>query len=111
MTSDARGDRHAFLWRDGEMTDLGTLGGSFSRAESINDRGQVVGLAETATGESHAFVWQDGRMVDLGALTDGPGSSVATKITDRGHVIGSKTDRDGRVRAYRWTVPTRLGTR
>lgn len=104
----ATGDRHAFLWRDGEMTDLGTLGGSFSRAESINDRGQVVGLAETVTGESHAFVWQDGHMVDLGALTGGTGSSMASKITDAGHVIGTRTDPDGRVRAYLWTVPRRL---
>lgn len=104
----ATGDRHAFLWRDGQMTDLGTLGGSFSRAESINDRGQVVGLAETATGESHAFVWQDGHMVDLGAVTGGTGSSVATKITDTGHVIGTRTEPDGRVRAYLWTVPRRL---
>jgi probable HAF family extracellular repeat protein len=50
----------AFLWRDGEITDLGTLGGIRSRAFAINDRGQVVGLSEIAPPESemdHAFLW------------------------------------------------------
>jgi probable HAF family extracellular repeat protein len=34
---------HAFVWQNGIMTDLGTLGGSESYAYSINDSGQVVG--------------------------------------------------------------------
>jgi probable HAF family extracellular repeat protein len=56
-----------------QLTDLGTLGGAFSRATAINDRGQVVGYgipagARTAT---HCFVWAHGSMRDLGAL---PGS-------------------------------------
>ena len=35
---------HAFLWRDGVMTDLKTVGNDpISQANSINSRGQVVG--------------------------------------------------------------------
>src|SRR5215467_14802162 len=33
---------HAFLWSNGMMIDLGTLGGSVSSAYAINDAGQVV---------------------------------------------------------------------
>jgi probable HAF family extracellular repeat protein len=48
---------HAFFWNDGVMTDLGTLGGTDSRAEDINEGSQVVGISETALG-THAVLWQ-----------------------------------------------------
>ena len=67
-TIGATGVWHAFLWADGVMTDLGTLGGLRSAAYAINDAGQVVGHANTADGADHAFLWQDGRMTDLGTL-------------------------------------------
>ena len=35
--------RHAFLWRNGRMRDLGTLGGRRSEALALNERGQIVG--------------------------------------------------------------------
>src|SRR5689334_14220953 len=57
---------HAFLWSNGVMTDLGTLGGSVSLAHAINDQGVVVGEASKVGGEMHAFVWKNGVMTDLG---------------------------------------------
>jgi probable HAF family extracellular repeat protein len=48
---------HGFIWEDGIMTDLGTLGGLISGASVINNRGQVAGNSITATGEWHAVLW------------------------------------------------------
>jgi probable HAF family extracellular repeat protein len=77
---------HAFLWRNGAVTDLGTLGGNDSYATAINGRGQIVGASETASGSTHAFLWQKGRLTDLGTL---PGEeSVPTSINDGGQIVG-----------------------
>jgi probable HAF family extracellular repeat protein len=78
------GRANAVLWRDGEIVDLGTLGGPMARAWGINDRGQVVGEAQTADGEFHAFLWEDGVMR---ALTSEPFNR-AFAINRRGEVVG-----------------------
>jgi probable HAF family extracellular repeat protein len=49
----------AFLWTDGQMMDLGTLGGG-SAAIAINDLSVVVGNSTTGAGVTHAFLWSNG---------------------------------------------------
>jgi len=61
----------AAVWKDGVLTDLGTLGGDESSARAISNSGWVVGSSRTApnelgTSEKHAFRWRAGRMEDLG---------------------------------------------
>jgi probable HAF family extracellular repeat protein len=51
------GASHAFLWEEGHMRDLGTLGGAYSSAAAINDHGQIVGESLTADGAYHAALW------------------------------------------------------
>ncbi|MGC2658221.1 MAG: hypothetical protein WA324_09730, partial [Bryobacteraceae bacterium] len=50
------------------VTDLGTLGGTFSAAFAINNRGNVAGAANLPSENQHAFLRRDGQMSDLGTL-------------------------------------------
>jgi probable HAF family extracellular repeat protein len=104
-------DRHAFLWRDGVLIDLGTLGGAESYAVALNEHDWVVGAAQIdddadQDGEQdfHAFLWRDGSMTDLGTL--GGVNSSATDINENGAVVGSSNaplvGPAGRSRAFLW---------
>ncbi len=79
---------HAFLWRNGVMTDLGTLGPN-STALMMNSSGQVVGRSHTSSGY-RAFLWENGGpIVDLNTLI--PPSDLimaeAENINDRGEIL------------------------
>ena len=74
-TSKLSGDanQHPFLWSQGKMLDLGTLGGANGEAYWINDNGDVVGRADIAgSSNHHAFLWRKGKMHDLGAAPRWP---------------------------------------
>ncbi len=71
------------------VTDLGTLGGTFSLAGSVNNRGWVDGYSTLAGDQSaHAFLWRNGVMTDLGTL-GGPNSIAVFPLNERGEVGGA----------------------
>jgi probable HAF family extracellular repeat protein len=91
------GDRaRAFLYREGELTDLGTLGDcTMSVAQGINDSDEVVGYAWTGKDNARrecAFLWRDGKMFNLSAVV---GSDAhldrARRINNQGWIVASAT--------------------
>jgi probable HAF family extracellular repeat protein len=88
---------HAFLWRHGVMTDLGTLGsgsGPCSGALGINSNRQVVGSSGDCLLDqtSHAFLWENGQITDLNIFNH-PGSGLQQlmlgyNVNDRGEIDG-----------------------
>src|SRR5579862_2514044 len=79
--------KHAFLYANGVISDLGTLGGTTGTGYAINATGQVVGSSSIANGSAvHAFLYANGRMTDLGTL--GGTNSEALAINDSGQIVG-----------------------
>jgi probable HAF family extracellular repeat protein len=89
-----------FVWEDGDMRALPTLGGTHGFATGTNNRRQTVGWAETTFEDPscnrtsqflqfHAVVWGPGRDDIRPLLPLGDDStSAATAINDRGQVAG-----------------------
>lgn len=84
--------QHAFVMSPStdyyNIADLGTLGGTSSWANRINNNGQIIGISSFA-GDTplRAFLYSNGVMTDLGTL--GGTSSFAYDINNTGHVVGS----------------------
>lgn len=91
---ETRGDSsRTLLWRHGALTDLGDLGGALTMGRDINDAGQVVGWAQTASGDYHPFLWEGGVMTDLSAFTGSFGAAVA--INEAGAILLKSSDLHG----------------
>ncbi len=83
------GQNHAFSYSGGIMTDLGTLGGNFSRGAGINDSGQIVGFSNlVSTTNRHGFVYNGGALTDLGIIGSAT-DTYAYAINNSGQIVGN----------------------
>ena len=102
---------HGFLLDGGVLTDLGELPGYPNIVEAhLNDRGQVVGEAESASGTQQCAFFYDGvRLLDLNrTLRAGAHWSLmeASGINDGGVIVGAG-EHEGKSRAFLLTPKER----
>jgi probable HAF family extracellular repeat protein len=105
-------DEMAVRWTADGPKRLKSLGGHWSAAQGINDKGVVAGWSQTS-GANHAAVWHHTGVHDLGTL--GGYASHAMAINRAGTVVGmSGTSKDTATEhAVRWGAdrqPVDLGT-
>jgi probable HAF family extracellular repeat protein len=97
-------DIRAVAWFDGNLTQLGSLGGRLSFADAVNCDRVVVGTAYLPGDEvGHAFIWRSGTMTDMSLLGVVGSESGASDVNDRGQVVGYYTGVSGSPsRAFIW---------
>jgi probable HAF family extracellular repeat protein len=86
------GDGRAFLYSNGRVTNLGTLGGPFSFASAVNNYRQIVGGAQIGFLDTRAFLYERGALYNLNDLVPaGSGwlMDAALDINDRGQILVS----------------------
>jgi probable HAF family extracellular repeat protein len=106
---DGSGVSRAFLYNGKTNIDLGTFGGTASRAFAVNRCGQVAGWGATESGIPHAFFY-DGTLHDLGTL--GGAESWGVSISTCGKVAGWAVTGAGQQHAFYYDGKTMrdLGT-
>ena len=88
-----------FLWRNGHMMALPTLGGNNGQASAINNRGQIVGISETTVPDPGCpsskpgkivspVLWEKGGVRSLPTVAGDPDGFVQG-INDQGQAVGS----------------------
>ncbi len=83
-------------------TILPSLGGSYTVAWAINDRGQVAGTSRVPGGDWHLFLWDRySGMHDLGPVASEP-----VGINQHGQIVATARDPNGHARAFLWDPNT-----
>ncbi len=97
----------AALWRDGEVVDLGTLGGESSEATATKNHGEwIAGIAEyeLGNGKNRPVYWQN---EDINALPPHPScpeciTGSVEDVNSSGNIVGSASIGDSKIRATLW---------
>ncbi len=110
--------RHAVMWEDGVVKDLGNVGGNtWNTPTAINQRGDIVVGFASSPGDDpdapklRAFAWTTRRnfctklpgtdICDLGTL-DPNGTAQAWGLNERGQIVGTSCPPSGGCKAFLW---------
>ncbi len=105
-TADSGEWSHAWLWQNGRMSDLGTLG-RYSTPHAINVAGQVVGTSASDEQKReddnpvHGFLWEGGTMINLDGTSE-TRESRPLAINAHGQIVGQLDIKDGPIYGFLW---------
>ena len=98
----------AFFYKNEQMLELGSLGGSNSRVLATSNNGHIVGWSQNAAGvQFAAMFYTNGQVRSLGMPTTTATWSAAYDVNDSGVVVGSA---DGVAFVYTNATTTNLNT-
>jgi probable HAF family extracellular repeat protein len=98
-----------FLWKNGHMSALPTVGGNNGQASAINNRGEVVGFSETANTDPTCppsptispVLWEKGHAQPLPLVGTDP-DGFANGINNQGQAVGYSGSCIAAVHAVMW---------
>lgn len=81
--------QNAFLFSNGVLHNLGSLGGGVAEAHGINNTGEIVGGAVVLpAGVVHPFVYRDGKMIEMQPPAGHGRYTLASGVNDAGQIVG-----------------------
>jgi probable HAF family extracellular repeat protein len=97
------GQSRSYVWNDGQVNELGTLGGCCTIGRALSDSGQVAGLSATASGEYHLFTWKNGKMTDLGKPAGAMVLNAVVDMNNSGQIVMNGFDFNGTPQIFLWS--------
>lgn len=91
----------SFATEEWKVTDIGTLGGNWTKGSVVNNIGQVAGISTRIDGSFAPFIWSKASgIADLG-ISDWA-SGVISGINDSGQIVGHYRNLSGSESAFFW---------
>ncbi len=104
VTNDPNSAEHAFLYSNGQITDIHNLGTFNSVGLAINNLGQVAGQYDAGGASERSFIFANGSMQDIGSL--GGLSTRAQGMNASGTIVGFGENSSGADRAFTFSNGT-----
>jgi probable HAF family extracellular repeat protein len=104
VDAQANNIQRPYLWDNGAVTELPTLGGNVTIARGLNSSGLVVGTSSTPEGSVRGVTWENGVISQL------PGDYIAEGVNEAGQIIGYTRGTKQRAQIYQNGSFTNLGT-
>jgi hypothetical protein len=96
----------SFIWRNGHLKDLGSLGGSNVYVHTINDQGVAADYSDIPPGTpifGHPVIWKNDRIIDMGAPAPGFNCAAGDSVNSHEQVVGGAgCNQDGLGYPFLW---------